>query len=92
MEEISSEQIDRDIAAGRQNDARFVTVTIDGREEHIRPGVYVVKQLKRLLQVKPDYALDQVVSGKLEPLEEHDKVVIKGGEVFVSHVRGGAAS
>lgn len=93
MEEITPEQVDRDLVAERPHtDSRFVSVTIDGREQHIRAGIYVVKQLKRVLKVKPDYALDQLVAGKLVPLDDGEKVAIKGGEVFVSHVRGGAAS
>lgn len=37
-------------------------------------------------------ALDQVVDGIFQPLEDNQRITIKGGEVFVSHVRQGGAA
>ena len=37
-------------------------------------------------------ALDQVVEGVFQPLEDDQRITLKGGEVFVSHVRQGGSS
>jgi ethanolamine utilization protein EutQ (cupin superfamily) len=36
--------------------------------------------------------LEQVIDGKLTPLPDGGAVTIKGGEVFMSHVRSGGSS
>ena len=69
-----------------------VNVTIDGTAKDIERGSYVVAKLKELLGVPADYELDEVKNGEFKPLQDHQHTAIQGGEVFVSHVRRGAAS
>lgn len=69
-----------------------VPVTIDNRIVEIQAREWVVSQLKIALGVDPSRELEQVVDGKLVPLEDNAKVHIRGHEVFVSHVRGGGSS
>ena len=70
-----------------------VTVTIDRNEVEIAPGHYHLPQLKQVLGVSADRLLDKVVgAGNFEELNEHQTIVIKGGEVFVSHVQRGSSS
>lgn len=93
LEDISIEAIDEDIKAGpERKHPKLVVVTVDGKTHRVRRGRYVVQHFKRLVGVDPAYQLDQVVAGEFKPLDDHDKLVIHGDEVFVSHVRGGAAS
>ncbi len=70
----------------------LVTVTVDAKPHTVRKGRYIVGDFKRLVGVDPSYQLDEVVNGQFVELKDTDKVSIKGKEVFVSHVRGGAAS
>jgi len=81
------------VAEGREDKRQsFVEVTIDGNPMKIHRGHYVVSDLKEALGVSPDYELDQVIDGEFKPLDDTAKIVIKGDEVFVSHVRRGGAS
>ncbi len=70
----------------------MVTVTVDGAQKRIHRGSYVVAELKAALDVDPSRALDEVVNGEFKPLDDTQRITIKGGEVFVSHVRQGASS
>lgn len=69
-----------------------VPVTIDNRTVEIQAREWVVSQLKTALGVDPSRELEQVVDGKLVPLDDNAKLHIRGHEVFVSHVRGGGSS
>jgi len=71
---------------------KLVTITVDTNPHTIRKGRYVVADFKRLAGVDPSYQLDEVVNGQFVELKDTEKVSIKGKEIFVSHVRGGAAS
>ena len=69
-----------------------VTVTIDNSQKDIHRGSHTVSELKSLLGVNASLALDEVVDGKFTSLDDNGRVTIKGGEVFVSHVRQGGSS
>lgn len=74
------------------HDHKLVAVTIDGTTKHIERGEYVVSELKKLLGVDASRALDEVVHGEFKPLDDSACIHIKGGEIFVSHVRDGGSS
>ena len=90
--DIASEQVDQDIKDGDQKKGKLVTVTVDTKPHTVRKGRYLVSDFKRLVGVDPTYQLDEVVNGQFVELKDTEKMSIKGGEIFVSHVRGGAAS
>jgi hypothetical protein len=69
-----------------------VSVTIDNRTVEIQAREWMISQLKTALGVDPSRELEQVVDGKLIPLDDNAKIHIHGHEVFVSHVRGGGSS
>jgi hypothetical protein len=69
-----------------------VPVTIDNRTVEIQAREWVVAELKTALGVDPSRELEQLVDGKLVPLDDNAKIHIRGHEVFVSHVRGGGSS
>jgi hypothetical protein len=69
-----------------------VPVTIDNRPVEIQAREWVVSQLKTALGVDPSRELEQVVDGKLVPLDDNARIHIRGHEVFVSHVRGDGSS
>jgi hypothetical protein len=77
---------------GHHHNHNLVVVTIDGKPKHIERGEYVVSELKKLLDVDASRALDEVIHGEFKPLDDSERIHIKGGEVFVSHVRDGGSS
>jgi len=92
IEDIATGQVDEDIKNGDQKKGKLVTVTVDTKPHTVRKGRYIVSDFKRLVGVDPSYQLDEVVNGQFVELKDTEKVSIRGTEVFVSHVRGGAAS
>lgn len=70
----------------------IVTVTVDTQPKEVHRGDYVVSVFKKEVGVSADRALDEVIGGEFKPLQDNARIVIKGGEVFVSHVRTGGSS
>ncbi len=69
-----------------------VTVTVDGKPHKLPEGTYVVSEFKKLVGVDASKELDEVVHGELKPLDDNQHIHLKGGEVFISHVRQGGSS
>ena len=69
-----------------------VTITIDNKNYEVRVGRTTVAELKQIAGIPPAYELEEIVDGKLVPLKDDEHVLIKGGERFVGHPRGGASS
>jgi hypothetical protein len=74
------------------NDHKLVTVELDGNPKNVLKGKYLVKDFKIAVGALADYELDEVIDGIFKPLNDNDEIHIKGGEVFVSHVRQGGSS
>jgi len=70
----------------------LVTFNLDGKDREIEKGKYLVSDLKQRFGIAQDYELDLVVNGSFEPLKNDESLKIHGGEVLVSHVRGGGSS
>jgi hypothetical protein len=92
MEAKSSIQTEIDRAHGQHQRNKEVGVTVDGQAYQVPEGTYVVSEFKKLVGVDPSKELDEVVHGELKPLDDNQKVHIKGGEVFISHARQGGSS
>lgn len=69
-----------------------VTITIDGTERKIHRGHQTVAAIKAAGQVPAAMELEEVIDGKLHPLADDGAVILKGSEVFISHVRDSASS
>lgn len=69
-----------------------VTVTINGQPKTIHKGDYTTQQLKQLLGVEPSLELELFEDGKFVPLADGQRLVVREGMVFVSHVRQGGSS
>lgn len=69
-----------------------VTITIDNKHYKVESGRTAVSELKQIGGIPPAYELEEIVDGKLVPLRDDEHVLIKGGERFVGHPRGGASS
>lgn len=69
-----------------------VKITINKVVKKISSGRHTVVEIKKLGDVPQADELEQLVDGKLKPLPDDATVNIKGGEIFMSHVRSGGSS
>ena len=69
-----------------------VTITVDNKGYTVHRGNTTVAELKAIAGISAAYELEEIVNGTLTPLSDDGRVVLKGGEVFVSHPRAGASS
>lgn len=69
-----------------------VQITINNVVKKIHRGHHMVLEIKKLGGIPLADELEQLIDGKLTPLPDDGGIVIKGGEVFVSHVRSGGSS
>lgn len=70
-----------------------VEVIVDGVPSKIGAGEYTVTRFKELVGVDPTKELEEVVEGKLVPLDDSATIDLdKSGRRFVSHVRRGGSS
>lgn len=70
----------------------MVTITINGVKKEIHRGHTTIAELKALGNIPLADQLEQIIDGKITPLPDDGAVTIKGGEVFISHVKDGGAS
>lgn len=69
-----------------------VFITVDGREVRIHRGRQTVAAIKEVGGVPLAKDLCQLVNQQLVALPDDGSVVIKGGEIFVSHPKDGSSS
>lgn len=69
-----------------------VEVTVDGNKKEVMRGEYLVAEFKKLVGVDATKDLDEIIKGEIKPLQDTDKVHIKGCEIFISHARTGGSS
>jgi hypothetical protein len=69
-----------------------VSIEINGVSLRIHRGHQTVSAIKAAGGVAQADELEQVIGGKLQPLDDAGAVVLKGEEVFVSHPRDSGSS
>lgn len=69
-----------------------VGITVNGNQIPIHRGHQTVAHIKQVGGVAAAEELEQVINGVFTPLPDDGAVAIKGGEVFISHVRASAGS
>lgn len=70
----------------------LVQITINGKKYEIHRGRQTVTEIKKVGNVPLTDELEQDINHKLTPLADDGAVTIKGGEVFVSHIKDGKSS
>lgn len=70
----------------------YVKIVINDVEKEIHRGRRTVVEIKEIGNVPLNHALEQVVDGVLTPLDDNGSVVIKGDEIFVSHIKDGGSA
>lgn len=76
----------------KHQDERLVTIHINGKEYKIHRGKHTVAEIKKIGNVPLSHDLEEMIKGKLTPLDDNGNVVIKGCEEFFSHVKDGSSS
>ena len=69
-----------------------VEITINNVIKTIHRGRQTVAEIKTVGDVQQADELEQLMDNKLTPLPDDGAVTIKGGEVFLSHVRDGGSA
>ena len=70
----------------------FVEIEINEVKYDIHRGNQSVQTIKDVGKVPLNHMLEQVVDGELVQLDDNGSVVIKGGEVFISHPKDGGSA
>ncbi len=68
------------------------TIIVDGIKHEVRPGSWVVRDLKSAVGVDPAKVLAEVTPNGLKDLADDAKIGIHEKEQFVSHARAGGSS
>ncbi|MGH8291258.1 MAG: hypothetical protein ACREV7_20040 [Steroidobacteraceae bacterium] len=69
-----------------------ITIIVDGTKHEVRPGPWVVSQLKAAVGVPPAKVLAEITPQGLKDLEDTATITVHEGERFMSHVRTGGSS
>lgn len=70
----------------------FVQITVNNTPRNIHRGRQTVAEIKTVGEVPPADMLEQLIEGRLTPLEDNAAITIKGNEIFISHARSGTSS
>lgn len=70
----------------------FVEIIVDEIPRMIHRGRQNVSEIKTIGNVQQNHMLEQVIEGKVTKLDDNGSVVIKGGEIFISHINDGGSS
>lgn len=70
----------------------LVEIKINDKPYPVKRGRYTVSELKKIGGVPSADELEELIDGKLTPLDDQATVLIKGCEQFFSHKRDGSSS
>ncbi|WP_133506071.1 multiubiquitin domain-containing protein [Flavobacterium chryseum] len=76
----------------KKDEPQLVQIEINTKQYQISKGIHTVMEIKKLGSVPMAHELEQLIHGKLTPLDDNSSVLIKGSEKFFSHVRDGSSS
>jgi hypothetical protein len=70
----------------------LVTIIVDTKPHKVRPGPWVVKDLKAAVGVDPAKVLAEITHQGLKDLADDATIEVSEGLKFMSHARSGGAS
>ncbi|MGE3474513.1 MAG: hypothetical protein AB7H70_01765 [Rhodospirillaceae bacterium] len=68
------------------------TIYVDDEPREVRPGNWIVSELKTALGIDPARVLAQITDSGLTDLDDNGRIVIKKSDKLITHGREGAAS
>lgn len=75
-----------------EGDGTTVTIVVDDVKYEVRPGKWIVRDLKEKTGVDAAKVLAEITPQGLEDLEDDAKIGVHEKQRFMSHARSGAAS
>lgn len=75
-----------------EHPGRTVTIVVDDTKHEVRPGSWIVRDLKAAVGVDPAKVLAEIKPQGLNDLEDDAKIGVHEGQRFMSHVRSGGSS
>lgn len=76
----------------KKKDDGLVPIFIKKKEYRVKPGKYQVSEIKKIGEIPIAYILQQLINGKLTPLDANATIDIKGCEEFFAHPPEGKSS
>jgi len=68
------------------------TIVVDGVKHEVRPGPWIVSELKAAVGVPAAKVLAEITPQGLKDLDDGATIMVHEGERFMSHVRTGGSS
>lgn len=69
-----------------------ITIVVDDIKHNVRPGSWIVRELKVATGVDPAKVLAEITPQGLKDLEDEARIDVHEGQRFISHVRSGGSS
>ena len=76
----------------RKDHPHLVTIVVDDHKHSVRPGTWIVRELKAAVGVDPAKALAEIRPHGLVDLDDDAKTEVHEGQRYMSHVRSGGSS
>jgi hypothetical protein len=70
----------------------LVTITVDGVDHRVRPGKWLVRDLKAKLGIDPAKMLAEITPQGLKDLDDNAEIEVHAHEKFMTHARSGGSS
>lgn len=78
--------------SNKKHPERKVSIEVDGRKHTVRPGSWIVRDLKTEVRVDQAKVLAEITPQGLNDLDDDAKIEVREGQRFMSHVRSGGSS
>jgi hypothetical protein len=79
-----------DIEAAERDD--LITIVVDGVDRRVRPGKWIVRDLKAALGIDPAKVLAEITPQGLKDLDDGAEIEVHRKEQFMTHARSGGSS
>lgn len=76
----------------RTETEHLVTIVVDGVDRQVRPGNWLVRDLKAALGIDPAKVLAEIKPQGLKDLDDNDHVAVHPHQQFMTHARSGGSS
>lgn len=80
----------KELEEARRED--LVPITVDGVEHRVRPGKWLVRELKAKLRIDPAKVLAEITPQGLKDLDDNSEIEVHAHEKFMTHARSGGSS
>lgn len=75
------------------NDAHhLITIVLNGDDRQVRPGKWVVRDLKAYLEIDPAKVLAEITPSGLKDLDDGATIEVHEREKFMTHARTGGSA